>query len=251
MIYNDRQYRPVAVLCAVLLCISACATNNEIEGALVRAESDPWEPMNRAIYGFSDAVDRVTLKPIARGYKKVVPKFARRGVTNFSENLVTPRSALNNFLQGKGKAGFSDIARFVINSTIGVGGLFDVASATGLQEYGEDFSQTLAVWGLPDGPYVYIPFLGPHTLLDAVALPVDLLSDPLVYYENTSVRDRLYVLRAIDLRARLLTVEKLVEDSQDSYITIRESYLQNRLYEIYDGDPPEDDDFYDEFLDEE
>ncbi len=251
MIYNDRKYRPVAVLCTVLLCIAACATNNEIEGEPVRAESDPWEPMNRGIYRFSDAVDRVTLKPIARGYRKDMPKLARRGVTNFSDNLFTPRSALNNFLQGKGKAGFSDIARFVINSSIGIGGLFDVASAAGLEEYGEDFSQTLAVWGLPDGPYVYIPILGPHTLLDAVALPVDLLSDPLVYYDNTSVRDRVYVLRAIDLRARLLTAEKLVEDSKDSYITIRESYLQNRLYEIHDGDPPEDDDFYDEFLDEE
>lgn len=251
MIYNDRKYRPVAVLCTVLLCVAACATNNEIEGEPVRAESDPWEPMNRGIYRFSDAVDRVTLKPIAKGYRKVMPKFARRGVTNFSDNLFTPRSALNNFLQGKGKSGFSDIARFVINSSIGIGGLFDVASAAGLEEYGEDFSQTLAVWGLPDGPYVYIPILGPHTLLDAVALPVDLLSDPHVYYDNTSVRDRVYVLRAIDLRARLLTAEKLVEDSKDSYITIRESYLQNRLYEIHDGDPPEDDDFYDEFLDEE
>lgn len=251
MIYNDRKRRPVAMLFTVLLCISACATNNEIEGKPVRAESDPWEPMNRGIYGFNHAVDKVTLKLVARGYRKVVPQFARRGVTNFSENLFTPRSALNNFLQGKGKAGFSDIGRFIINTTIGVGGLFDVASAAGFQEYGEDFSQTLAVWGLPEGPFVFIPFLGPHTLLDAIALPVDLLSDPLAYYNDTSVRDRVYVLRVIDLRARLLTAETLVEDSQDPYITLRESYLQNRLYEVHDGNPPEDDDFYDEFLDEE
>ena len=251
MIYNDRKRRPVAMLLAALLCITACATNNEIEGEPVRAESDPWEPMNRGIYGFNHAVDKVTLKLVARGYRKVVPQFARRGVTNFSENLFTPRSALNNFLQGKGKAGFSDIGRFIINTTIGVGGLFDVASAAGFQEYGEDFSQTLAVWGLPEGPFVFIPFLGPHTLLDAIALPVDLLSDPLVYYNDTSVRDRVYVLRVIDLRARLLTAETLVEDSQDPYITLRESYLQNRLYEVHDGNPPEDDDFYDEFLDEE
>lgn len=251
MIYNDRKRRPVAMLFIVLLCISACATNNEIEGQPVRAESDPWEPMNRGIYGFNHAVDKVTLKLVARGYRKVVPQFARRGVTNFSENLFTPRSALNNFLQGKGKAGFSDIGRFIINTTIGVGGLFDVASAAGFQEYGEDFSQTLAVWGLPEGPFVFIPFLGPHTLLDAIALPVDLLSDPLAYYNDTSVRDRVYVLRVIDLRARLLTAETLVEDSQDPYITLRESYLQNRLYEVHDGNPPEDDDFYDEFLDEE
>ena len=251
MIYNSRKHRPAAMLFSVLLSIAACATNNEIEGERVRSESDPWEPMNRGSYRFSDAVDRMTLKPIARGYRKVVPQFARRGVTNFSENLFTPRSALNKFLQGKGKAGFSDIARFVMNSTIGIGGLFDVASAAGLEEYGENLAQTLAVWGLPDGPYVYIPLIGPHTLLDAVALPVDLLSDPLAHYDDTSVRDKVYVLRAIDLRARLLTAEKLVEDSQDPYITIRESYLQNRLFEVHDGDPPEDDDFYDEFLDEE
>ncbi len=251
MIYNSRKHRPAAMLFSVLLSIAACATNNEIEGERVRSESDPWEPMNRGSYRFSDAVDRMTLKPIAKGYRKVVPQFARRGVTNFSKNLFTPRSALNNFLQGKGKAGFSDIARFVMNSTIGIGGLFDVASAAGFEEYGENLAQTLAVWGLPDGPYVYIPLIGPRTLLDAVALPVDLLSDPLAHYDDTSVRDKVYVLRAIDLRARLLTAEKLVEDSQDPYITIRESYLQNRLYKVHDGDPPEDDDFYDEFLDEE
>ena len=251
MIYNSRKHSLAAMLFSILLSIAACATNNEIEGERVRSESDPWEPMNRGSYRFSDAVDRMTLKPIARGYRKVVPQFARRGVTNFSKNLFTPRSALNNFLQGKGKAGFSDIARFVMNSTIGIGGLFDVASAAGFEEYGENLAQTLAVWGLPDGPYVYIPLIGPRTLLDAVALPVDLLSDPLAHYDDTSVRDKVYVLRAIDLRARLLTAEKLVEDSQDPYITIRESYLQNRLYEVHDGDPPEDDDFYDEFLDEE
>ncbi len=251
MIYNSRKHRPAAMLFSVLLSIAACATNNEIEGERVRSESDPWEPMNRGSYRFSDVVDRMTLKPIAKGYRKVVPQFARRGVTNFSKNLFTPRSALNNFLQGKGKAGFSDIARFVMNSTIGIGGLFDVASAAGFEEYGENLAQTLAVWGLPDGPYVYIPLIGPRTLLDAVALPVDLLSDPLAHYDDTSVRDKVYVLRAIDLRARLLTAEKLIEDSQDPYITIRESYLQNRLYKVHDGDPPEDDDFYDEFLDEE
>ncbi len=251
MIYNSRKHSLAAMLFSVLLSIAACATNNEIEGERVRSESDPWEPMNRGSYRFSDAVDRMTLKPIARGYRKVVPQFARRGVTNFSTNQLTPRSALNNFLQGKGKAGFSDIARFVMNSTIGIGGLFDVASAAGFEEYGENLAQTLAVWGLPDGPYVYIPLIGPRTLLDAVALPVDLLSDPLAHYDDTSVRDKVYVLRAIDLRARLLTAEKLIEDSQDPYITIRESYLQNRLYEVHDGDPPEDDDFYDEFLDEE
>ncbi len=188
---------------------------------------------------------------MAKGYHAIVPGFARKGIRNFSTNLRGPLNIINNFLQGKPGRGFSEFGRFLMNSTFGIGGLFDVASAAGLEEYGEDFSQTLAVWGLPEGPYLYVPFLGPHTLLDIVALPVDFLSDPWAYYNDSSVRDRVYVLRTIDVRARLLPAEKLIEDSQDPYITLRESYLQNRLYEVHDGDPPEDDDFYDEFLDEE
>ena len=138
----------------------------------------------------------------------------------------------------------------MLNSTLGIGGLIDVATASGMQEYSEDFGQTAAVWGIPDGPYVMLPLLGPQTLRDAVFLPVDIIFDPLYQYDNSSVRDKLYFVRLIDLRYRLLVADKFLDDSQDRYVTTRESYLQNREYEVYDGDPPVDDDFFDEFLEE-
>ena len=216
-----------------------------------RAESDPWEPLNRPLYSINTTIDKATLKPLAKGYQKILPQPARTGITNFAKNLVTPRSSLNNFLQGKPGRGFSELTRFLFNSTLGVGGLFDVATAVSLEAHPEDFGQTAAVWGVPAGPYVMVPFIGPQTLRDAVLLPVDIAADPLYHYENTSVRDKLYVLRLIELRARLLTAETLLEDSKDPYITTRESYLQNREYEVYDGEPPDDDDFFDEFFEEE
>ncbi len=219
-----------------------------------RAEYDPFEPLNRSLYAINDAVDRVTLKPIARGYKAVIPEFARRGVTNFSRNLFTPRSSINNFLQGKPGPGFSELGRFIINSTLGIGGLIDVATAQGMPVYDEDFGQTLAVWGLPEGPYLFIPILGPNTMLDALSIPVDIATDPLYHYNNSSVRDKLYVLRLIDLRMRLLSAEALLEDSKDPYLTLRESYLQNRRFQVFDGNPPsteEEDDLFEEFFEEE
>lgn len=232
-----------AALLIALLALAGCVSQD----SLSNVEHDPWERVNRTSYVVSDGFDRVLLKPVARGYDFILPSWASRGVTNFSNNLTTPRSMVNNFLQGKPKQGVSDFGRFLLNSTFGLGGLLDVATMNGLEIYDEDFGQTLAVWGVPDGPYVYVPFLGPYTLRDAIALPVDILSDPLMHYEVTSVRDRLNVLRIIDIRAQLFTAERFLEDSKDPYITIRESYLQNRRFEIYDGDPPVDDDFYDDF----
>jgi phospholipid-binding lipoprotein MlaA len=119
-----------------------------------------------------------------------------------------------------------------------------------MEEYQEDFGQTLAVWGVPDGPYVMLPLLGPQTLRDAVMLPFDMAADPLYYYESGSLRQNLIILRIIDLRYRVLPADQLLEDSKDPYLTLRESYLQNREYEIYDGAPPVDDEFFDEFLDD-
>lgn len=236
-----------AWLLLAVLSLTACASGEQLS----HADYDPWESPNRVIYKGNDVFDRAIMKPIAKGYNFIIPSFARRGVSNFTDNLRTPRSAMNNFLQGKPRRGFDDLARFMFNSTIGIVGLFDVASAGGLEEYDEDFGETLAVWGVPDGPYVVLPLFGPHTLRDAIALPVDIFSNPVVYYDNTSVRDKLYGLIAIDIRARLLSAEKFLEGAKDPYIRIRESYLQNRVYKIYDGDPPEDDDFYDDFDDEE
>ena len=239
-----------AIAIASALLLGACAGTN-VTPRDARSPADPWEPLNRTMYNVNDAVDRVTLRPVAKAYKAVLPSFARRGVTNFSQNLLVPRSIVNNLLQGKPAESATEFVRLLVNSTVGIGGLFDVASASGVPQHDETFRQTAAVWGLPKGPYVYIPILGPQTLTDALILPLDLVvTDPLWHYETTSVRDKLYVLRAINLRARLLTAEKLLADSKDPYITIRESFLQNRLYEIHDGNPPVDDDFYDDFYDE-
>jgi len=255
---NSKRIANAPLLLVLLVLMGGCATtatpDDTPEPEVVRVAHDPWEPLNRGMYAVHDTVDRFTLKPIARGYKAVIPSFARRGVTNFSQNLTTPRSMLNNFLQGKPGPGFRDLGRFIINSTLGIGGLIDVATAQGMPVYDEDFGQTLAVWGLPEGPFLFIPILGPNTILDAVAIPVDILSDPLIHYDNSSVRDKLYLLRAIDLRARLLTAEVLLEDSKDPYLTLRESYLQNRRFQVYDGNPPsteEEDDLFDEFFEDE
>lgn len=255
---NSTRIANARLLFPLLVLASGCATTESSGEApqqeVVRAAHDPFEPLNRGMYVVNDTLDRFTLRWIARGYKAVVPSFARRGVTNFSQNLLTPRSAVNNFLQGKPGAGFSDFGRFIINSTLGIGGLIDVATAQGMPVYDEDFGQTLAVWGVPDGPFLFIPIIGPRTMRDAAAVPVDLLSDPLLHYNNSSVRDKIYILRAIDLRARLLTAEVLLEDSKDPYLTLRESYLQNRRFQVFDGNPPsteEEDDLFDEFFEEE
>lgn len=216
-----------------------------------RVESDPWESLNRPLYSFHSAFDNALTKPLAKGYRKILPNPVRKGVSNFFRNLTTPRSVINNLLQGKPARGISEFGRFVFNSTIGIGGLIDVASISGMEEYREDFGQTAAVWGVPDGPFVMLPLLGPQTLRDAIMLPLDIIVDPLYQYDNSSVRDKLYVVRLIDLRYRLLAASKFLDESKDPYVTIRESYLQNREYEVYDGDPPVDDDFFDEFLEEE
>lgn len=227
--------------------MSACASIPENQ----LTESDPWEATNRTMFNVNVAFDNATIKPLSKAYRKVMPSPVRTGVSNFFRNLTTPRSVLNNVLQGKPANGLSELARFLLNSTIGVGGLFDVATATSLEEYPEDFGQTAAVWGVPDGPYLMLPLIGPQNLRDALFLPLDFLADPLFHYDVSSVRDRIYGLRMIDLRYRLLVVDDLLADSTDPYVTLRESYRQNREFEIYDGDPPEDDDFFDEFLEEE
>ena len=239
----------VALVTLAVIFVSGCASTPPEQ----RVAHDPWENLNRGVYRFNEVVDGATLKPIAKGYEKVIPAPVRRSVTNFSRNLATPGSALNSFLQGKPADGFSEFTRFVFNSTFGIGGLIDVARHAGLEAKREDFGQTAAVWGIPAGPYVVLPFLGPRTLRETLTLPLDIMMDPLQHYNNSSVRTKIWALRLIDLRARVLPLEDMLRDSSDPYVTMRESYLQNREFEIYDGDPPmdDDDDFYDEFLDEE
>jgi len=241
----------IALIASLALLASGCATQHPAAAKEDRSPADPWEPLNRRISAFNDNVDRFTFKPLAKGYEKVIPSPIRRGINNFSKNLLGPLFIINNFLQGKGRRGFSETGRFLANSTLGIGGLFDVGQAMGMETYREDFGETLAVWGVPDGPFVVVPILGPRTLRDAVMIPLNFAADPSYYIDDDAIRWSLYGIRAIDVRAQLFAAEALIEDSFDRYLTVRESYLQNRQYLIYDGDPPEDDDFYDDFEDPE
>lgn len=214
---------------------------------------DPWEKMNRRIYAFNVAVDNATLKPVAKGYRRVLPEPVRNGVTNFFRNLGAPRNIVNNILQGKPRHGVGEFVRFAVNTTIGIGGLIDIAAASGLEARPEGFGQTAAVWGVPSGPYLMLPLLGPSTVRTAVIVPATVRFDLLHHIDDTSVRDPLWVLRAIDIRHRVLSLEDLLAESKDPYVTLRESYLQNQAFEIHDGDPPmtDDEDLYDEFLEDE
>ena len=177
---------PLLSILLAMLALGGCAANStavneEEEQTAVEISVDPWEPLNRRIFRFNRAVDRATLRPVATAYEKVIPSFMRQGVRNFMANLRGPRNIINNFLQGKGSQGFSETGRLIVNSTIGVLGLVDVASGLGLENHREDFGQTLAVWGVGDGPYVMVPFAGPQTLRDVFAFPVDVLTDPVWY----------------------------------------------------------------------
>ncbi len=237
-------------LALATLLIGGCATHKP-EGGYSGAESDPWEATNRSIYAFNNVVDKATLRPLARGYRAVTPRFARVGISNFFSNLAYPGVALNALLQGKVKQSGRDLLRFGMNTTLGLGGLVDIASDAGLTANEEDFGQTLAVWGVPAGPYVQLPFLGPSTLRDAPAQFVDVFTDGQTYVDESSVRDKLRILSLVDTRYRLLSAEALLDDAYDPYLTLREAWLQRREYVIYDGEPPEDDDFFDEaFLEE-
>lgn len=235
------------IVCAALA-LGACANNKATEGS--RSPADPWEPLNRPIHGFNTGVDNVIFKPLAKGYEFIFPQFIRTGVGNFSRNLRVPLVAINNLLQGKGGAAANDAGRFLLNSTAGLLGILDPATAAGLDRNNEDFGQTLAVWGVPAGPYVSVPLLGPNTLRDALMIPLNIAADPLIWYSDSAVRDKIYGVRLIDVRQRLFVAEALIKKSPDRYVTIRESFLQRREYLIHDGNPPVDEDFYDDFIED-
>jgi phospholipid-binding lipoprotein MlaA len=236
-------------VCAAALLLVGCATQHPPAAPEDRSPADPWEPLNRRIHAFNNNVDRISFKPLARGYEALFPEPMRRGINNFSRNLLGPLFIINNFLQGKVQRGFSETGRFLANSTWGILGFVDVGKDLGMETYREDFGQTLATWGVPDGPYVVVPILGPRTLRDATMIPLNFAADPTFWIQDDVTRWSLYLVRAVDVRAQLFAAEALMEDSYDRYLTVRESYLQNRRFLIFDGNPPEDEDFYDDFED--
>jgi phospholipid-binding lipoprotein MlaA len=207
-------------------------------GSKAFANEDPWMGFNQKVQGFNDGVDRYFLKPAAKGYEAVLPQFARNGVGNFFSNLDDVTNAVNNTLQGKPLAGVSDVGRILINTTLGIGGLFDPASGIGLTKHNESFGQTLAVWGVPKGPYLVLPLLGPSTLTDALSRPVDSRLDPVRYLHPVDHRNRTMALRLLNQRASLLKAEEAIFG--DRYIFLRDAYLQRRNYLVNDGKVKDD-----------
>ena len=204
---------------------------------------DPWGKMNRRINKFNDVADRLITKPIAKIYQKIIPNPVRKSLGNVYANLGGINNALNNLLQGKPRESLIDLTRVTVNTTLGLGGLFDPASKMGLPKHDEDFGQTLATWGLPAGPYLVLPFLGPSTLRGGLTRPLDGYMDPLVYLNPVPHRNRTYGLRLIHQRGKLLNAEKAIFG--DRYLFIRDAYLQRRVYLIHDGEieDPFGDDF--------
>jgi len=201
---------------------------------------DPLIKVNKGIYTFNTTIDNSMLKPVARGYERVMPGPVSHGVTNFFQNLDEPRVMLNSVLQGKiDRAGVS-LARFIINTTFGLGGVIDVAKASGAPYQNEDFGQTMAIWGWENGSYIMLPFLGPSNVRDSLGEVVDFFTYPLLYYTDAPVRNGLYVLRFIDHRANLLNATDIVDvaGGEQDYEFIREAYEQRRKSQIHDGAPP-------------
>jgi phospholipid-binding lipoprotein MlaA len=230
----------IAVIATLLL--SGCATTEYVED-----ERDPWQGFNRSVYSFNDSLDKAVLKPVAKGYEAITPKFARTGVRNFFNNVDDVSVAANNLLQGKVGNAVSDVGRFLVNTTLGILGFFDVATPMGLRKHDEDFGQTLAAWGVGQGPYVVLPILGPSTVRHAPSYVVDrVLLNPITYIElKTGERVALIALRVVSVRAELLSLEEQVEDiSTDQYAFIRDVFLDRREFLIHDGNPPADESLY-------
>lgn len=239
------------LLLITVIFLGACASNPQADNSSNTVSEvtnqDKYESFNRKVFAFNDGLDRWLLKPVAKGYLAIAPKPVENGVSNFFSNLGEISNVINDVLQWKWSQAGNDSGRFLLNSTVGLLGLFDVAAKSGLEKSaGEDFGQTLAVWGVPRTSYIVLPFLGPSTLSDAPAIPVNWYTSPLAYIEPD--RDR-YIVSAVDLvqvRAGLLEVEDMV--SGDRYTFIRDAWLQRREYLINDGEV--EDEFGDEFEDE-
>jgi phospholipid-binding lipoprotein MlaA len=234
-----RFLRIVAALAAAAI-LAGCATQ--------RAPSprDPLEPANRAVFEFNDAADKAVFKPVAQGYRAVLPDVVRAGVRNFFSNLRDPWIAVNQLLQGKVELALSDTWRFIVNSTFGIGGIFDIAADMRLPKHNEDFGQTLGVWGLDTGPYLVIPFWGPSSVRDGVGLIADAytylpwwIPQWLDFEHRVAWQNSLTALDYVNIRANLLDATNILEEAAlDRYAFVRDAYFQRRRNLVYDGNPP-------------
>ncbi|MEK6211243.1 MAG: VacJ family lipoprotein [Pseudomonadota bacterium] len=227
---TPRALLPFVLACACLL--AGCATGPN--------PRDPYEGFNRKVFAFNEGLDKAVLKPVAKGYAKVLPKFARTGVTNFFNNLGVVVTTFNDAIQLKGEKVPVDIARFVTNLTFGIFGLIDVATELGIENRHEDFGQSLGYWGVGSGPYIVLPFFGPSTVRDGSGLAVDFVVSPFFYWEEQGqVRWGLVAVDIVNTRANLLPAEKFLDESGvERYTFLRDGYLQRREYLIHDGNPP-------------
>lgn len=217
------------LLTVIVLLLAACASFDN---------PDPYEGMNRKVMAFNDGADRMVLKPLAKGYVKVTSDPVRRSVSNFYDNFAYPITILNQFLQGKGRLGFSDLGRFVVNTTAGVLGLFDVGTKIGLEQHQEDFGQTLGVWGVSRGAYMVIPLWGPVTTRSGVGDIASFYTHPARLIEDDTIRYGLFIGDVIQTRASLLEAEELI--TGDRYLFIRDAFLQRREFLVTDGEIEED-----------
>jgi len=225
--------------------LTGCASSLSKQSYDDQISADPFVKTNRAIHSFNDSVDKAILKPAATVYSDYVPLFFQAGINNFLNNLGEPVSFVNNILQLKIDDSLVTFTRFAFNSTLGLGGLIDITGLSGLEEQEEDFGQTLAYWGVKPGPYVVLPFLGPSNLRDAVSLVPDRLLQSQVNDEitDTNITVPTFVLNALDTRASLLPLDKVIEQQIDPYSFIKSAYEQNRISAIHDGNPPDADNF--------
>lgn len=220
----------------VLLVCHGCAT---APGGDPR---DPIEGFNRGVFAFNEGLDQAVFKPAATVYRDVTPVLVRRGVGNFLSNLDDAWSFVNNLLQFKGRSAMDNFFRFGVNSTMGLLGIFDVASEMQIERHSEDFGQTLGHWGVGPGPYLVLPFFGPSTFRDAIALPVDMTGDIVSYTTHIPTRNTLRVVNVLDTRAGLLGLSNALDEvALDKYSFSRDAFLQRRRNAVYDGNPPDED----------
>lgn len=237
-----RQFgRPMQTLrrASLLLCalaLSGCATVTNPDAR------DPWESWNRGVFGFNDAVDTAVLQPVAKGYQKVTPTVVQKGVGNFFGNLTDMWSVVNNALAWRPKETGDSVGRVMLNTTVGLLGVIDVASDLGIERHTADFGMTLARWGVGNGPYVVLPLLGSSTLRDTAGLPVDNWGNPINQMGDEATRTGMTVVKVVDKRAQLLGAGRVLDGAAlDKYTFVRDAYLQRRRNQVYDGNPPEDD----------
>ena len=224
-------WRGMLAAIGLAMVLTGCATSG--------SSKDPIEGFNRAMFAINEGVDQAVLRPVAVGYDTVMPGTLKKGVTNFFGNIADVFIGVNNLLQGKFANGVSDFGRVLVNSTVGLLGLIDVASDVGMEKHDEDFGQTFGRWGVDSGAYVVLPLLGPSTVRDSVGLVADMNANPVPHLDNVAARNSLMALNLIDKRAGFLAADKVVEAAAlDKYSYMRDAHLQRRRNLIYDGNPP-------------